>query len=51
MSDERDNKAGRFANDEAEQDAVEAHVKTKMNDEAESADDDVEAHVKHGKDS
>jgi hypothetical protein len=47
VSDEREKKTGRLENDDVQPDDVEAHVKAKMNDEAESDDgDDVEAHVR-----
>lgn len=54
MSDEREKKSGRYANDEQTGDEVEAHKKlhatAEAPDAADDASDDVEAHVKGGKD-
>jgi hypothetical protein len=54
VSDEREKKSGRWANDEEAGDEVEAHKKlhatSEAPDAADDASDDVEAHVKHGKD-
>jgi hypothetical protein len=48
MSEDRDKNVGKFANDEAAKDDVEAHRKMKANEEApvEAGESDVEAHMK-----
>lgn len=54
MSDEREKKSGRLANDEETSDEVEAHKKlhatSEAPDAADDTSDDVEAHRKFGKD-